>query len=55
MLDAARAHAAKHGDLTGTTGDLARWLRSRRYAHTGSDVDRQLDEFDSSWRERQRT
>lgn len=48
MTPAGLAHAAKHGDVTGTTGDLASWLRSRRYAHTGSDVDRQLDELDPS-------
>lgn len=54
MLDAARAHAAEHGDLTGTTGDLARWLAIRRSAYTGGDVDRALDELDPSWRGRRR-
>ena len=39
---------------TGTTGDLARWLTSRRYAHTGGDVDRALDELDPSWHGRRR-
>lgn len=54
MLAAARAHADEHGDLTGTTGDLARWLTARRYAATGGDIDQVLDALDPGWRDRRR-
>ncbi len=58
MLEQARAHAAEHGDLTGTTGDLARWLASRRHlARAGgvaSAIDDELDRLDPGWRESRR-
>lgn len=58
MLDLARAHAAEHGDLTGTRGDLARWLASRRHlARSGgvSAVDDKLDRIDPGWRDVRRS
>lgn len=45
----------KNADLTGTTGHLARWLEIRRYAYTGGDIDRELDDLDPAWRYRRRT
>ncbi len=54
-LEAARAHAAAHGDLNATTGQLARWLASRRHlrahrpAGTATAVDQALDGLDPTW------
>lgn len=57
MLARAAAHVQEHGSLTGTTGELSRWLCHRRYraARQGDgEIEARLDAIDAAWRPRRR-